>query len=332
MRPLSLTQTLLLAVCVSMLIGGPSPATAAGPSFPEKGKPITFIVPVAAGGANDVAARLLVPLLEKELGTSIQVVNKPGAGVQVGTTAIAMAKPDGYTIGYAIFAPVITTALDPDRKAVFSRSSFQPLGGHFIFPVVISVPTTSPYNSIQALIEAARAKPYAIKVATTGILGTPHLASLQLQKAAGVKFASVQFEGGAPAITALMGNHVDVALNPLSEVLSQAKAGKFKVLGIFGKSESPLLPGTKTMESQGYKVYMTGASGLCAPAGVSKDVVKVYSEAIKKAVTDMEHQKRLIEFGYIPNYLSPEEYASFWSEYESDVKPLLEMGKAEIGK
>ena len=318
-----------LALCAGLLFGA---APAVGAGFPEKGKPITFIVPVAPGGANDVAARLLAPLVEKELGTPFQVVNRPGAGVQVGTTAIATAKPDGYTVGYIIFAPAITTPLDPDRKSIFNRNSFQPLGGHFMFPVVLSVGANSPYKSVKEIIDAAKAKPGSIKVATTGILGTPHLASLQLQRAAGVKFASVQFQGGAPAVTALLGGHVDVALNPLSEVVSQAKAGAIKVLGIFGKSQSPLLPGTKTMEAQGYKVYMTGASGVCAPAGVSKEVVQAYSSAIKKAVTHPEHQKKLVEFGYIPNYLSPEDYAAFWAEYETDVKPLMEMGKAEIAK
>jgi tripartite-type tricarboxylate transporter receptor subunit TctC len=323
---------LLLAACVATLLGSFSDSAAAGEGFPVKGKPVTFIVPVSPGGANDVAARMLVPLVEKELGTSIQVVNRPGAGVQVGTTALAMAKPDGYTIGYIIFAPAITTPLDPDRKAVFSRTSFQPLGSHFMFPVVMSVGANSPYKNAKELVEAAKAKPGSIKVATTGILGTPHLASLQLQRVAGVKFAEVQFQGGAPAVTALLGGHVDVALNPLSEVVSQVKGGALRVLGIYGKSESPLLPGTKTMEAQGYKVYMTGASGVCAPAGVSQEVIQAYSTAIKKAATNPEHQKKLIEFGYIPNYQTPEEYAAFWAEFESDVKPLMEMGKAQIGK
>ena len=139
-------------------------------------------------------------------------------------------------------------------------------------------------------------------------------------------------DGGAPAVTALMGHHVDVAFNPLSEVVSQARAGEVKALGIFGKSESPVLPGTKTLEAQGYKVCMTGASGVCAPAGASKDVVQPYSEAIKKALGDPDHQKKLVEMGYIVNYLSPEDYAAFWAQYESDVKPLLEMGKAEMAK
>jgi tripartite-type tricarboxylate transporter receptor subunit TctC len=332
MRPAKLVRTFLLAGGVLALLGGPLAATGGAANFPEKGKPISFLVAYAPGGANDVAARLLTPLMEKELGAPIQVVNKPGAGGQVGTTALATAKPDGYTIGYVIFAPAITTYLDPDRKAVFSRASFQPLGSHFMFPVVMSVSAASPYNDARALVEAAKAKPFGIKAATTGILGTPHLASLQLQRAAGVKFAAVQFDGGAPAVTALLGGHVDVAFNPLSEVVSQAKAGKIKVLGLFGKRGSPLLPETKTMEAQGFKVYMTGASGVCAPRGVSPDVVRAYSEAIKKAVTTQEHQQKLIELGYIPNYLGPDEYAAFWAEYEADVKPLMAMGKAEIGK
>ena len=332
MRPAKLIRTLLLAGCVLALIGGPLAANGSAAGFPEKGKPISFIVPYAAGGANDVGARLLTPLMEKELGNPIQVVNRVGAGGQVGTTAIATAKPDGYTVGYAIFAPAITTPLDPDRKAVYSRTSFQPLGAHFIFPVVMSVSTSSPFKTVKDLVEAAKAKPYSIKAATTGILGTPHLGSLQLQRVAGIKFAAVQFDGGAPAVTALLGNHVDVAFNPMSEVVSQAKEGKIRVIGIFGKSETSLLPGAKTMESQGYKVYMSGASGVVAPAGVSKDIVQAYSNVIKKAVTNKEHQQKLNELGFIPNYLGPEEYASFWAEYEADVKPLMEMGKAEIAK
>lgn len=327
-RPI-LTSALLAVFCGVLLAGGGSLAAAAGL---EKARPVSFIVPYAAGGANDVGARLLAPLVEKEMGNPIQVVNRPGAGGQVGTTAIATAKPDGYTIGYVIFAPAITTYLDPDRKAVFSRKSFQPLGAHFMFPVVMSVAESSPYKSVRDIVEAAKAKPHALKAATTGILGTPHLASLQLQRASGAKFAAVQFDGGAPAVNALLGNHVDVAFNPLSEVVAQAKAGKIKVLGIFGKSQSPALPEVKTMEAQGYRVYMTGASGVCAPAGVSRDVVQAYSAAIKKATADQEHQKKLVELGYIVNALGPEEYDAFWAQYESDLQPLIEMGKAEIAK
>ncbi len=79
-------------------------------------------------------------------------------------------------------------------------------------------------------------------------------------------------------------------------------------------------------------VYMGGASGVCAPAGDSQEVVKAYSEAIRKAMTDKQHEKTLLDLGYIPSHLGPEEYASFWAEYESDLKPLMEMGKAEIAK
>jgi tripartite-type tricarboxylate transporter receptor subunit TctC len=322
----------LFIVGVTLVVGGLPSSAAAASSLFDKGRPVTFIVPYAAGGANDIGARLLAPLMEKEVGSPIQVANRPGAGGQVGTTAIATAKPDGYTIGYVIFAPAITTYLDPDRKAVFSRKSFQPLGAHFMFPVVMSVSDVSPYKSVRDVVEAAKAKPFSLKAATTGILGTPHLASLQLQRAAGIKFAAVQFDGGAPAVNALLGGHVDVAFNPLSEVVSQAKAGKIKVLGIFGKSLSPVLPEVMTMEAQGYKVYMTGASGVCAPAGVSKEVVQAYSDAIKKATADKDHQKKLVDLGYIVNALGPEEYSAFWAQYESDLQPLIEMGKAEIAK
>jgi tripartite-type tricarboxylate transporter receptor subunit TctC len=329
MRFSRLVRMLLLVLCLSLLIGGPAMAGAAGPSFPDKAKIITFIVPAAAGGANDVAARLLSPMLEKELGTQIQVVTKVGAGAQVGSTVIATAKPDGYTVGYTIFAPVITAYLDPDRQAVFNRTSFQTLGTHFTAAMVISVAANSPYKTLADLLAAAKAKPYSIKAGATGILGTAHLASLQIQKAAGIKFSSVQFLGGAPALTALMGGHIDVAFNGQSEVVTYAKSGTIRVLGIFDKQPIPQLPDTKTMADQGYKVYMTSTSGVSAPAGVSREVIQAYSNALKSAVTNEEHRKKLIEAGYTPTLMGPEEYASFWSEYEAEVKPLVEMGKAE---
>jgi len=329
MKPSSLVGVLLIPMCALALIGRSSTAVAAGSSFPEKGRTITFIVPSAAGGQNDLAARMLAPLLEKELNTTVQVMAKPGAGAQVGSTTLAMAKPDGYTIGYIIFPPSVSAYLDPDRKAVYNRKNFQTLGTHFSAPIVISVAANSPYKSVADIVEAAKAKPRAIKAGATGVLGSAHLAALQLQRATGAKFAMVQFDGGAPALTSLIGGHIDIAFNGQTEVIGFARSGQIRVLANFGKEEIALLPGTKPMEAYGYKLYMLSSTGVCAPAGVSKEVIQVYSEAIKKAVNSKDHQQRLLEMGYAPKFIGPDEYAADWAEYEAEIKPLIEMGKME---
>ncbi len=328
MRTICALHTLLLAIFLVALIASPSCVAAAG--FPQKGKPISLIVPYAAGGANDIGARVLAPYLEKELGTSVQVVDKPGAAGQVGNTAIATSKPDGYTIGYIVFAPAITAYLDPDRKAVFNRSSFQTLGTHFLGAIVMSVPMASPYKTVADLVEAAKAKPFSIKAGNTGLMGTPHLASLLLQRVAGVKFSPVDFPGGAPAMNALVGEHIDVLFNGESEVVAAAKAGQIRVLATFGTERLPLLPDVKTMQEQGFKAVMITTSGVCSPAGIPKEAIQAYSAAIKKTVTSKEHQDKMRELGFTPYHLGPEEYAAHWVEYEESLKPLMKMAKEEI--
>lgn len=330
----------LVAGCVSAAPAAPTavPTKAAAPAatiapkaaaWPEKGKTITIVLPASGGGINDVSSRLLAAGLEKELGSPVQILNKPGATGMVGLTEVANSKPDGYILAYTIFVPAITNYLDADKRATYSRKSFQPIGNHHIFPVVMSVQKESPYKTVKELVDADKAKPGQLKAATSGIMSTPHLGSLQVQKETGVKFAAVQFDGGAPCLTALLGGHVDVSFNPAGEVVSHVKNDKVRVLAILDKEEQKLLPGAPTMESQGYKVSMAGASGLSAPAGTPKEVMDVLATAMKKVVSQPEHQQKLEELGITPNYLGPEDYDKFWGEVEQKLPALLEMAKAE---
>ena len=125
--------------------------------FPAKGRTITVLVPFPAGGATDIATRMVAETMKSELGTSIQVVNKPGASSQVGMTELARAKADGYTLSASPLPAVILTYLDPDRKAIYTSKSFQPLANVIVPPVVVSVKADSPYRTLQDLVAAAKA-------------------------------------------------------------------------------------------------------------------------------------------------------------------------------
>jgi len=239
-------------------------------------------VPWDAGGINDVTARALAAGVEKELGTQIQVVNKPGAGSQIGLTEIAKAKPDGYTLGIVTLPTAINTYLEPDRKAVYTRKDFESLALHTIDPVTITVKTDSPYKTIKDLIDAAKAKPESIKAADIGVLSGKHLAILDLQKATDAKFAIVHFSGGSQAMTALLGGHIDVNFCTAGEVPSQFKAGEVRILGILDKQPSKFYPGITTAESQGYKVYSTSSRGWAAPAGTPKPIMDKLSSALNE--------------------------------------------------
>lgn len=302
----------------------PTAAPAAKVDYPAKGKSITLIVPWDAGGINDVAARALTPFVEKELGVPIQVVNKPGAGSQIGLTEIAKAKPDGYTIGIVTLPTAINTYLEPERKAVYTRKDFEPLALHTIDPVTIAVKADSPYKTTKDLIEAAKANPEKIKAADIGVLSGKHLAILDLQKATGAKFAIVHFSGGSQAMTALLGGHIDVNFCTAGEVPSQYKAGEVRLLGIMDKQPSKFYPGITTLESQGYKVYSTSSRGWAAPAGTPKEVVDKLSAALKKAMEDPEHQKKIEATTSELRYMNPAQMAAYWAEMEEQLKPLIQ--------
>jgi tripartite-type tricarboxylate transporter receptor subunit TctC len=182
LAPLGLSVVAALA-----LVGLICTSFASTVEYPVKGNRISLIVSFSAGGPNDVAARILAPFLQNELGIPVQLINKPGAGGQVGHTAMALAKPDGYTIGYATLPLTVALCLDPDRKAVFTRKSFQTLAMQVVDPGTIYVRSDSPYKTTNDLIDAAKANPEGLKVGGTGLLSDDDLALWQFEKATSTK-------------------------------------------------------------------------------------------------------------------------------------------------
>ncbi len=300
--------------------------------FPVSGRSISMIVPFAAGGPTDVAARLLVPPLEKDLGTTITVTNKPGASTQIGITQLAGSKPDGYTIGFVSLPQVITIYLDSERKSVFTRKELQALAMHVFDAMVIVVRADSTYKSVQQLLDDAKANPQKIKGGTGGFMGTPHLAWLEMERITGTRFALVHFEGSAPGITALLGGHVDVLIDTVAGVFTRARSGDVRVLGIMDKQENPYLPGVKTMEAQGLKLQFAASRGLVAPAGTSREVVSILTESIKKAINSEDHKKKMEEMGQTLRYMDPSEFETYWAEMEKQVQPLMDRAKAAAAK
>ncbi len=316
----------LVVVLVAMVLALPgSPAGAA--QFPEKGKTITILVPWAAGGSLDLSARMLGSDLEKILGTPVQVVNKPGASGQVGTTQIALAKPDGYTFGVTAIPSTSTIYLDPERKAVFGRKDLAPLARHTSDPVAIGVRADSKYKTLKDLLDDARANPEKIKAGSPGILSVYHLGILLLERATNTRFAVVQFDGGPQSLNALAGGHLDVDFDHLGVMASHIKVGKVRVLGIMDKQASPFVPEVKTLESQGIKVYMTTARAYSAPAGTPKEIIDILSSAIKQSTDGEAHRKKLEDMFTTVAYQDAAQFGAYWDEVDAQVKPLIELAK-----
>lgn len=298
--------------------------TADAPAWPESGKPVTIIVAFAPGGAVDTGARTIAPKLEEALGTNVIVENKPGAGGQIGYTALTSAKPDGYTIGATGSPSVVVSPLDPSRGATYTRESFEPLGRQVVDPSIIGVSPDSPYQTLDELLEAAKANPNTITVSTTGLQTGEHFTAVEIQKQTGAQFALVHFsDGAAKAVAAFLGGHVDVYIGSASDVTDMVKQGTINVLGVASHDRSEALPDAPTFEEQGYEIIFETSRGYSAPAGLPENVKATLEAALDKAINDPEVVSKMKDLGLYTVYLNAADYEADWAAQEETMKELL---------
>ncbi len=305
------------------------PTKAAG--FPEKGKTMTMIVPWVAGGANDVLARLVAAGMEKELGTQIAILNKAGASSQIGLTELAAAKPDGYTIALDCVPTTQTVLLDPTRKASISSKDLQPVAAVVADPVVLDVSVESPYKTAKDFIDAAKSSPGKIRVGSVGVMSSPHMAILQLQKVTGAEFTIVQFDGDPKGLMAVMAGDVDAHFANPASTLPQVKGGKIRALGHMGEKEFEVIPGIPTLRAQGYDVVWQVTRGFVVPGGTSKEIVAVLEKAVANTFKDPEFKKKTEELAMPLRYVTTADYVTLIADAEKQVKPLIAEAAAENG-
>ena len=302
-----------------------SPQTRAQ-TFPDR--PINLIVMAPAGGATDVAARILVPTAEKDLGQPIVVVNKPGAGGQVGVTELSRAKPDGYTIGFIIMPGSNTVILDPERQAIFNENSFAHIVNHVLDPGVIWVRADSPFKTFGDMIEAAKKAPGTVKASTTGILSDDHLNILYTEEATGAKFRLVHLEGGANQLKETLGGNVDVSFDNVGSIVKPLKAGQVRALAVTDKERSKFLPDVPTTAELGFPTIISSSTrGIAAPKGTPAPVIKRLEQALSKALADPEHVKRMDEQGIAVKAMGSEDFAKYWFEQHERAKKYVEWSK-----
>lgn len=310
-----------LATLAGAALAAPHIARAA--TFPEPGRPITIILPYAPGGGTDIGARLLAAGMAPLLKTSVQVVNRPGAGSQVGLTQLVRSRPDGYTLAFLVVPTVTTHYLDPTRHAIYTRANFIPIGRQYISPSLLAVRSDSPWKTLKDLVEDARRRPGKITVSDSGLLGTPNLCTLLLGHVAGVTFTPVHFDGGAPSVTALLGGQVDVLAGGTIDALPYKKTGQFRVLGMAADDQDWSMPDVPTMKAQGYDVNAVSNTGMVAPAGTPPEIIAVLSEAMKASCAIPEQQQRLRGVANTPAWMDGPAYEKLWIETEDRVRPVI---------
>jgi tripartite-type tricarboxylate transporter receptor subunit TctC len=322
MKPWKVLAGLLLAI----------PVTVLAQAYPTK--PVQLMVAYPAGGSTDVAARIVAAIAEKELGQSIVVINKGGAGGQVGWTEMTRQKPDGYYIGFINLPALNTVILDPDRKAAFSADAFVPVINQVLDPGIIWVKADSPYKTLKDLLEAAKKNPNKISAGTTGILSDDHLAILMVEEASpGSLFRIVHFEGGAPQMTAVLGGHVDVAFDNVGTVFRRIRTGEVRALAVMDTQRSRFLPEVQTMPELGYPTVISSSTrGIAVPKGTPPAVIKRLEQALKKAMEDPEHVKKMEDAGLALRVMVGEEYASYYRELHAKAAKYTEWARSRPQK
>jgi tripartite-type tricarboxylate transporter receptor subunit TctC len=287
------------------------------------------MVAYGAGGETDIGARILAAIAEKDLGQPIVVVNKGGAGGQVGWTELAKQKPDGYTIGFVNPPALNSIILDPERKATFTLDHFVPIINQVVDPVCFYVKPESPYKTFKDLLEDAKKSPGKITVTTTGILSNEHLGILMLQDAAKIKFRIVHFDGSAQINTALLGGQIDVGVDNVGGAwTARVRAGQVKPLIVMDRERSKFYPDVPTTIEQGYPtVLMSSSRGIVGPKGIPEPIIKKLQAVFKKAMEDPEHIKKMDKAGLAIKVMVGEEYAKYIKELHETTKKLMEFAR-----
>lgn len=310
----------------------PTAAPALKVNFPEKGRSITLIVAWAAGSVNDILFRIAQPYLEKQLGVPLMVSNKPGAGSQIGMTELAQAKPDGYTIGHNSMPTTVIIYSDPERKAAFTRKSFEPIAVLVQEPMLLAVKGNGPYKTAKEIIDAAKANPDKIKVGDAGFMTPGHLGVMALAKSAGVKLASVHFGGDVESYTALLGDNLDATIAFTASVMPHYKSGAIRLLGVMDTEPSRFFPDVKPLKDQGYDAVVVMSRAVAAPGGTPKEIVDILANAFANVAKDEEFNKKALEAGFVVKYLNPEQHKAQWDQMETQVKAALDSVRAEDQK
>ena len=288
----------LAAACLAM----------AQDSYPNK--PVTVIVPQAAGGANDVIARVLAQKLTEQLGKNFIVDNRVGAGGNVGTVVAAHAKADGYTLmitadSSMVINPALykSTGFDPVKD-------FEPIGTLATAGYVLVANPLFPANNTAELIALAKQQPGKINIGSAGNGTLNHLIGEMLGKAADIEMVHVPYKGSAAAVADLVSGQIQVSVQSLPSSIAFIRSGKVKVLGVVNPKSLPAIPDAPTI---GETVKGFGATpwyGMFAPAGTPKAILAQLNAEIAKALESKDVQERLAAVGCEPFKSTPEQFAA----------------------
>ncbi len=297
---------LIRTLAAASLLGAASLAHAA---WPERA--VQWVIPYPAGGGSDVIGRVVAAGLEKSLGQTIVVENKPGAATIIGATYVQQAQADGYVIGTAdsgtlAFNPSLYASLqyDPDK--------FTYIGGLARFPLMLAVNESSPFKTVQDVIAAARENPDKLTSASAGAGSPHHLALEMFKQRADVQITHVPYKGAAPALQDMLGGQVSLGFVDSAAAASNIKAGKLRVLAVATPERLVTLPDVPTMAEVGVQDFTAYAwQGLVGPAGLPTEVVDKLSADLQVVLKSGEVDEKIRAMGVEPLPMTADDFKAY---------------------
>jgi tripartite-type tricarboxylate transporter receptor subunit TctC len=316
-----------MLLAAAALLGAAVPA--ASQDYPSR--PITLIVPYAAGGGNDVMARIVAEKMSKSLGQQIVIENKGGAGGSIATRQIAKSVPDGYTLG---LGGTGTHAINPtlyQNVGYDPRKDFAPVGLIASSALVVLVNNAIEARSIGELIALAKRDAGKLNYASAGVGSGIHLGAELFATMAGIRLTHIPYKGSSPALTDLLGGHVAIYFSSLPPAISLVREGKVRALAVTGPKRAQSFPDLPTVAEAalpGYEAVLH--YGIVAPAGTPRAIVDKLNTALNAALAEPEVREKILADGADPLPGTPEDYAADIDREETKWSKVVKVSGAKV--
>jgi tripartite-type tricarboxylate transporter receptor subunit TctC len=303
---MTLTTRIVLAAAALAVAG-----TVGGQSFPSRS--VTLTVGFAPGGGTDTAARIIAQKLSGNLGQSVVVDNKAGAGGNLAAQHIAMAAPDGYTIHLTSVGPMSVSPHLVKDLAFDPKRDIAPITMGVVFPNVMVVHSGVPAKTLDEFVALAKQKPGQVNYASAGVGGAGHLAGELFKERAGINMVHVPYKGGGPAMADLLAGRIDMYIGVPSTVAQHVEAGKLRALATTGAKRSSTMPSVPTVAESGYPGFeATNWYAFVAPGKTPKDVLDFWNRELTKVLSDPQVRAELAKHGLDPAPGTREELAQYF--------------------
>ena len=301
-------MTRLLAALTAFIVGG----AALAQTYPAK--PVKLVVGFAAGGPTDVIARIIAQDMTGSLGQGVIVENRTGANAMIATQEVKRAQPDGYTLLMTTLSHNVNAILLAEQKPYDPIQDFTPVTLVCLLPLVMVTKADAPFNSVQDVVNAAKAKPAEITYASAGNGGSAHLAAALVATLSGTTMTHVPFRGNAPALTEVLAGRVSFMFYPMVGIADHVAQKRLKVLAVSTEKRHPDYPNAPTMADGGFPGFeqYTQGLGIVAPAGTSASIVGRLNEAVRASLAKADTREKFRTLGAITDGGSTPAYFRTW--------------------